>query len=279
MVIRLLLNGYNTYESDGFLTLLQETADYIYTNAGIEEGYLRTKYHISNGKTRARIGGVRPYFNCNSYPEYKRVSMLMNEEPIVLDLINEVNTEDVLFDIGANVGIYSTFVGKRLNEGTVVVFEPEPANMEAAQRHLERNDISYIAKKLALSSQDGSAFLDIERDQVGEGRHQLIDKNTKNAIEIEMVQGDELINSGEIPQPSIVKIDVEGSEVDVLRGLSESLSNSKCRTVYCETHPKILKDRGYSGKDILRLLRQYGYKVEYLSGKRGSRSHLKATKA
>jgi FkbM family methyltransferase len=87
--------------------------------------------------------------------------------------------------------------------------------------------------------------------------------------QVHTVRGDQLINEGEIPQPNVVKIDVEGAEWLVINGLKTALANEKCRVVYCEVHfPTDYSSRGsiydhnIEMTDIISQLEQCGYKVE-----------------
>ena len=61
--------------------------------------------------------------------------------------------------------------------------------------------------------------------------------------------------------PTVVKIDVEGAEYDVLQGLTATIENSSPK-LYVETHPQLLAQFGHTDDDLLRLLERYEYDVQ-----------------
>jgi hypothetical protein len=60
-----------------------------------------------------------------------------------------------------------------------------------------------------------------------------------DAFPVETVAGDVLVREGDVPAPTVAKIDVQGMGVDVLKGLRESFSSDRCRLVYIEAHDNV----------------------------------------
>jgi hypothetical protein len=75
---------------------------------------------------------------------------------------------------------------------------------------------------------------------------------------VDVVEGDRLVESENLPLPSAVKVDVEGSEYAVLRGLSRTLREPACRMISCEVHPNLLPSN-VKPDDILTLLKSFGF--------------------
>ena len=73
-----------------------------------------------------------------------------------------------------------------------------------------------------------------------------------------MKTGDQLINENKLPTPNIVKIDVEGFEYNVMRGMKDSLASPECKLVCCEVHTQMLPD-GASVEKIIDLLKSFGF--------------------
>jgi FkbM family methyltransferase len=80
---------------------------------------------------------------------------------------------------------------------------------------------------------------------------------TRERVQVAVVALDELIGSGNLPPPDVVKIDVEGSEVAVLRGLCGTLRDRDV-VVICELHE--------TNAEVLGLLESLGYEAENLDG-------------
>lgn len=77
---------------------------------------------------------------------------------------------------------------------------------------------------------------------------------------VEVVRGDAFVEQERLPVPRAVKIDVEGYEYSVLRGLRNTLSQRGCEVVCCEIHPRFLPT-GVTVGDVRELLRSYGFTV------------------
>ncbi len=76
--------------------------------------------------------------------------------------------------------------------------------------------------------------------------------------EVEVVEGDKFVEAHGLPPPSAVKIDVEGYEYAVLRGLRRTLSSPSCKLVCCEIHSRYLP-AGVVPEDVIRFLMSLGF--------------------
>lgn len=183
----------------------------------------------------------------------------MSEKEVLADLLSEISSDDTFYDVGANVGMYTCFVGQYIDSNHVFAFEPHPKNANRLNQNLTLNDISAKIKRHALSNKTGTAQLQVkESGETGVGSHSLSTDETVRNINIETVRGDEIARKEQ--SPTVLKIDVEGAEMDVLYGLEESISD--CRVIYCEIHPDALPDFGSQPEDILDYLEDNGFKTE-----------------
>jgi len=101
---------------------------------------------------------------------------------------------------------------------------------------------------------------------------------------VQAIPGDQLVDDGSIPLPSVVKIDVEGAEPLVIDGMKKSLNNSSCRILYLEIHlPKesggrpSVEDYGESKESMLEKILALGFEIVY-NERRGNEVHIKAKK-
>lgn len=157
---------------------------------------------------------------------------------------------DVLFDIGANVGYYSILASRLVGEnGRVVAFEPLPRNVDFLERHIELNDAGNVTvQRLALSDKRGmSRFTTGQNSAMGH-----IGKDGE--LEVETVSLDEVVAELGIT-PDVIKMDVEGSEMDVFRGGEETLKRAK-PSIFLSTHSDELRT------SCLSFLQGLGYKVQ-----------------
>lgn len=179
-----------------------------------------------------------------------------NEKPMYSDLLSELSSDDVFWDIGGNIGFYACFAG--LTDAETVVFEPLPENIDTIQHNLETNKIERITiDPRALFSEQTTKTLYLDpRECAGGGRGSLLKDWTKGdtQIDVDCVPGDSLVSNNEYEAPTVLKIDVEGAEYDVLQGLSQSLSES-VRVVYLEPH-------GIDNEAVYNLLEKYDFTIE-----------------
>lgn len=163
---------------------------------------------------------------------------------------------DVFFDIGANVGFYSLLTSKLVGpNGQVVSFEPDTDNFIFLKKHIEINKVKNIIPfNFAISDFNGeSAFK--------RGINNATGKLVKEASEfsVKTFSLDSFCKDKKI-YPNCLKIDVEGSEVEVLLGAKSMIS---------ENHP-ILVVATHSGELFLnckKLIEGWGYTIESLPSK------------
>jgi FkbM family methyltransferase len=143
----------------------------------------------------------------------------------------------VIYDLGANVGIASLFFSSLYPEAIVYGFEPLPENFEVCALNYRNLPKPSQAFPWAVGAQSGVAVFDRQNDSRG-GRlesspHDPNLKTTeKMAVEVYSIK--DLVLKKGLPPPDGLKIDVEGAELDVLRGLEEHYHNVKW--IFMETH-------------------------------------------
>ncbi|MFP9059021.1 FkbM family methyltransferase [Natrialbaceae archaeon A-chndr2] len=213
-----------------------------------------------------------------TYPEFERFYDLKNEKNVLEELLEEITDEDVFYDIGANVGLYSCFAGSKSPEGSVYSFEPHPVNVDALKKNLQLNDVDGTIFQMALSDEEGTFELSSEGSEAGLGEHSLNTTQSESTVSVTVRQLDSLRTEHDIPVPTIIKIDVEGAELDVLKGATETLSEPNCKTIYCEIHPGRIKAFGGSSEALRDHLSELGFEIEDLDREMGGRVMIKATK-
>jgi FkbM family methyltransferase len=143
---------------------------------------------------------------------------------------------DVFFDVGANVGFF-TILGARLvgESGSVVAFEPEPENLAALRDNVNLNAFSnVVVVESAVSSSSGTAQLHV----LHRATARLLpagDEVERKGSRVVTTSIDDFLAEHPELEPDVVKIDVEGHEAEVIRGMRETLARLR-PTVLCELH-------------------------------------------
>ena len=155
----------------------------------------------------------------------------------VLDAITaRLLPNDVVWDVGANIGLHA-ITAKRLRPDVVVVaFEPAPHTAARLMSNAGLNGVDIQVVTAALAETDGVARLSV----VLRGNNGLSslrpwpDVQYDGTIMCPCVRADALITRGALPAPTVAKLDVEGLEAEVLRGFGSLLSTGPLRLVVFE---------------------------------------------
>jgi FkbM family methyltransferase len=145
-----------------------------------------------------------------------------------------VHPGDIVFDIGANIGYHSALLGSLIKpDGRLIAFEPQPALLPNLRRTIEAIPHARLFECL-LSDRPGETTLHVPEH----GHHMLAGMSDpgvpSHAVTCEVETLDRLHESGEIPLPDFIKIDVEGAESLVLRGARELLNRPDAPIVFFE---------------------------------------------
>lgn len=191
-----------------------------------------------------------------------------DERPVFEDIETSIKKSDVFYDVGAQYGVFSCLIGNELRQGEVIAFEPMIGPYHRLRYNIALNNVNGSAYRYALTGQNLSST----------------DWLDQSGADIPLISGDELRSREQVSAPDVIKIDVEGGELDALNGLSETISKSSCRLIYCEVHPAGCfemdgyEDVGLTDSEITELyntIERWGFSVETIH-QRGEQSFIRA---
>jgi FkbM family methyltransferase len=185
--------------------------------------------------------------------------------------MNSIQVGDIVWDIGANVGLYTNLFSDLVGEvGKVVAFEPSPKTFKKLLINTQRKNVRCCNMALGASTGELDMLIDSIDDSSPTNRL-VVDSCLKfpskdlstcetEVIKVTTTSGDLLLT--EFEQPTAIKIDVEGFELEVVRGLQKALSSPRCRVVFCEVHFALLEQNGTPDAPILirNLIQAAGFK-------------------
>ncbi len=212
------------------------------------------KFEATNIAERQRVVG------CGEEPEY------------IGAMLAFLRTDDVLYDIGANVGLVALHAARKCR---TVAFEPDPAFLSRLQRNLELNpDISVNVQPVAISENDGVATLFTDGAE-GNSPSLVHQRGEKEAIEVRAQTLDTMAAAGTLPAPTVLKLDIEGAEILALRGAKGVLARPAApRALFLEVHDSFLPAFGSSAEEVLTLVGEAGYTTVRYEAKRRDQQHL-----
>lgn len=172
----------------------------------------------------------------NRFYENRNHHARTNGEFMVLKRISSLNPS-VIFDVGANIGDYAELARQACPQAKIYSFEPVESTFKELEGNLLKKKIENVtAIKKGLYREDKLITINIYPGHEHASLHDLkgvsysaIDKNT-----IEVVNGDNLIKDLSLDSIDLLKLDIEGAEMDALQGFKNAFRNQKIRAVQFE---------------------------------------------
>ncbi|HTS12286.1 MAG TPA: FkbM family methyltransferase [Candidatus Limnocylindrales bacterium] len=189
---------------------------------------------------------------------------------LVIDAMKRVlKSGDVFFDVGANVGYLSAIaagiVGSR---GEVHAFEPVPEYFRRLQRLAQRNSSYRIVPiESAAGETAGNCKIYVTREP---GQNTLVPAYKSgpeivDVLQVRVIRLDEYIEANRIRRIALIKIDAEGYELPVLRGLERHFAKQGNRPpIICEIAPRAYPLMGRKISELTEYLGQFGYSARDL---------------
>jgi len=164
-------------------------------------------------------------------------------EHLAKDLIHShdvLRKGDIVLDIGANIGYYAIMESRLVGEtGCVLAVEPSPKNFDLLNENIRLNSVRNIKTyNLAMGETNGKAEMYISNRS---NWSRLVDKDLNDTINetvvLDISTVDEFIKDR--PLPTFVRMDVEGYEINILRGMKKWMTNDNL-TIFVEFHPHFM---------------------------------------
>lgn len=184
-----------------------------------------------------------------------------------LERIQKDKEEIIYCDIGANIGLYSLFAAKRLNNiGKVIAFEPQP---ETFKRFIENINLNRFENIIAINKAVGDKNGSVAIVQSADSAKTFVSKTTSNnkEIKIDLICFDTFLIEKGIEKIDYLKIDVEGFEYYVLKGMQKFLRNTPPKVIQIELYDEFLKRSGSSLEQTINYIRDLDYTFWKLDGK------------
>lgn len=158
-----------------------------------------------------------------------RAKSLLTEEPLMITWIRSMHRDDVVLDVGANVGIYTIPIAKRVQ--TVYACELDPLNIAILKENMFLNAVTENVVVLPFACGVSAKIVDVKfRDLAYGDALQLIEggdpQNTRlghqnHSAKVVQFSLDDIFVKLDLSRPNKVKIDVDGNEITVLQGMKD----------------------------------------------------------
>ncbi|MGH9879870.1 MAG: FkbM family methyltransferase [Pyrinomonadaceae bacterium] len=197
----------------------------------------------------------------------RSTEMLKEEEFIAaLDLSGKT-----IYDIGGDQGIYTLFFARKVGDkGRVITFEPNPVSHAHIVTNVQLNGFANVeVRNIAVGEQQGKLIFAFPAKDPGRGtadeliREQILREPGSKSTEVDVDAIDRLIPSAGLPQPDFAKIDVEGLELNVLRGMKQTLKEQRPQ-LFIEIHGADIKAKIDNIRQVGAFLLDLGYKIHHV---------------
>jgi FkbM family methyltransferase len=191
----------------------------------------------------------------------KELSLYGVREPYTTKLMSTIiKDDDIIIDIGANIGYYALLESKLAPNGSVYAIEPVRDNFDYLKTNVDVNRCTNIELfNCALSNKRGTGVIFIpERRNCAS----LLEPSREGMIRKENVQLetlDSFVDERVKRCPALVRMDVEGYEAQIIKGALRVLKKSKPLTIVAELHPSLMSESAYD--DMLGTLETQGFKA------------------
>ena len=171
-----------------------------------------------------------------------RAQTLLTKEPGTIKWLDRMAPGEVLYDVGANVGVYTLYAAQRGVK--VYAFEPEAENYAMLCRNIALNNFDADAYCVAVSDKSGLNKLHLSTREVGRSCHSFGAAVGPNLQERKgPTQGSVGVTIDELTKalspPNHIKVDVDGLEWNVIRGAVKTLDSQSLKTVQIELNPEM----------------------------------------
>ncbi|ELZ31448.1 hypothetical protein C474_09112 [Halogeometricum pallidum JCM 14848] len=209
------------------------------------------------------MGGLT--FRTETGDEIRHFWPVYNELDNLTQFASDLRPNDVVFDVGAHVGVYSV-TAARADVSEVYAFEPLPANVERVRENATLNGVDVRTFGCGLSDRTTTQGNVVGGSKSGSLLHISPDGNGDETVPL--YRGEDIVTRHDLPLPTVVKLDIEGAELRALEGLDGVLE--ECRLIHCEVSER-LAPFGDSPARLHNWLTDRGFAIESLG--RGGVGH------
>jgi FkbM family methyltransferase len=208
---------------------------------------------------KSKRNGINYLLDISDYQNWLLYFGLQDDSP--QGLLELVKPASVIFDVGANIGQTSMNMAKLAGPSSVIIgIEPDPVNFSKAVENLKLNTfttINYL--NIGLGARKEELFLKIN-SPLNRGGNRIAPHIGDDSFKISVEKLDDVATSLQLKKVDLIKIDVEGFELEVLKGSVETIKNFK-PVLYIEVDDANLIQQGTSPKELFEFIENSGYRI------------------
>jgi FkbM family methyltransferase len=222
-------------------------------------------YRFGKSSLRFRVGTRPVRIKYRTSPN----ANVRNDALQVELILKSLNEGDTAIDVGSHAGEYGVLMAARSGRtGNVVCFEPDPVAFAQLQGNISLNPNIKppILVQAACNDTSGSVkFFSQGGNSQSSFAKSALPKNRISAeMMVQTIRLDDWWLQNKFPLPKLIKIDTEGAEINVLRGMPMLLASNA--TIVCELHPFAWAEMGVTLEGLAEVVRRGNRKMKWLDG-------------
>ena len=227
---------------EGLVACMARLKQMLHTRSAIDESWYLLNYYLRpSRKCVKNVHGSKMLLDLNDPGINRDLFLYGGREPSSTEIYRkQLSPGMTIVDVGANIGYYVLIEARALGtSGKIYAIEPAPKNFEMLQANLEINSFGceIESHNLAISDSVGKVQFEI----AGASNHHRLSVNGSgaNTIEVEATTLDVLLAGKKI---DMVRMDAEGAEWVILRGMRGILAGNQPLKMFIEVHPKLIRE-------------------------------------
>jgi FkbM family methyltransferase len=178
--------------------------------------------------------------------------------------IEQLKENELVIDIGANIGYYAIPSAKKAHRGKVFAIEPVKSNFQKLVENFELNYlVNYSAHRLAIGEKNEEKKINIYEKKNWSSFNSNLPAKIIRHEKVKVQTLDSFIAENLLQPPTFIRMDVEGYELPILLGAEKLLKSDEKMKIMIEIHPHYLEDRGI--KKILSLLEKNNFRISQIN--------------
>ena len=243
--------------------------------------YYNTFHH---GLALRKIQGNKMYLSVNDLGLSRDLLLHGIREPLQTNLVKQlIKPGMTVADIGANLGYYVLIEASIVGEsGKIYAIEPVPSNYEILKKNVYKNNYQSIVEthlcaigdtcevsKMAMTTSSNFSTMFLNEEEMSDWMKKQLKVSTEKILEVETLTLDKFL-VGKRPI-DFVRMDVEGYEGKIIKGMSNTAKNSRNRLqMFIEIHPGVFENSKATLAELIQDLTDMGLRVKFIVNTEGT---------
>ena len=218
---------------------------------------------------KSKDGFQFQFSSSDSFARHINRKGFTDDESVLSYIRTSLHAGDICFDVGACFGVVTLPMARLVgNNGHVYSFEAEQNNYSNLSRNIKLNNLYNVTpcNKGVFSSENGFELNVHKKEEYGDHAMRLQSENILfDSQMVETVTLDSFCDANNIKYIDLLKIDVEGLEVEVLNGGKKLLMSNSIKRIIFEVSERLLNNYGRTINDLVSVFIEYGYTIHMIN--------------